>query len=281
MRSRVAAKPSTSASATTRGVGRCAELAERDRGGAQLLPGHRRCAGPGREQVGLVEREPVEQDRAVLEHRAVPADLRRAAELASPTRRSAPCWPAKHTGPAGPSWRAIAASTPRRARPAISAPASRRVDGVDPAGRARRPGQGDRVRDVGAVEEPHAAGRAAHHLHAVALAGVGVDVVVGLEAPERQRRRRPTGTAAAPAARRPATDSSRASSAAICRGGVETPESRSSTRRQARFEDSRRGPCQASSTSAPVRGGVEQAVDLGGVGHLDARRSSRRRTDRR
>ena len=101
-------KPSTSASATTARVGGRAELRQGDGRGAELRAGHRRASRPGDEQVGLVEREPVEQDRAVLEHRAVAPDLGRAAQLALPdpqvgallARRSTP-------GPAGPSWRAI------------------------------------------------------------------------------------------------------------------------------------------------------------------------------
>ena len=41
------------------------------------------------------------------------------------------------------------------------------------------------------MEQSPAAGRTADHLDAEAGAGVGVDVVVGLEAPERERGRRP------------------------------------------------------------------------------------------
>ena len=112
--------------------------------------------------------------------------------LRSPTRRSAPCWPAKHTGPAGPSWRAMAASTPSRRQPrderAAPAPCRRRRRRpAAPAGR----GIDDGVREVGAVQEPLSPGRPAHHVDAPAVARVAVDVVVGLEVPERERRRRP------------------------------------------------------------------------------------------
>ncbi len=90
------------------------------------------------------------------------------------------------------------------------------------------------------MEEPLAAGRAPDHLDAEALARVEVDVVVGLEASERQRRwRPPVEPQGGRRARRPprrAAPRRRPCSPAASSGGVDrarsTARSRSSTRRQ-------------------------------------------------
>ena len=190
-----AAKPSTSARATLARSGRRPELpqrhacAARSRSGVDRRAPRRRTARRSSSSNGRrsSSTEPCWST-------APPAlDLGRAAELAVPHPEVRALRPRRSTtGPAGPSCRADRRpSTPSRASPAISPPASVRYSGVDAARGARRARHRDRVRQVGAVQQRPAAGRPAHDLDPAARARVGVDVVVGLEAPERQRRRRP------------------------------------------------------------------------------------------
>ena len=66
------------------------------------------------------------------------------------------------------------------------------------------------------MQQRLASGRPSHHGHPEATAGVVVDLVVGLEPPERQRGRAPTGRGAAPGRAPPATCARSAVSASIC-----------------------------------------------------------------
>ena len=194
-------------------------------------------------------------------------DVRTCAEpqsFRSPTRRSAPCCPAKHTGPAGgPSWRAIRRSRrPGRARPAISAPATSRVHGVDTAVGADRPRERHRVGEVAAVQQRLAPGRPAHDLDAEprrrpprstssragtarATAPAATSGTGGARAAHRRRPRR-AGRGRPPCSRPPRIlRRGRRSGASVVRGSVRP------LRRALRYA-----------------GRVEQRVDLGRVGHL-------------
>src|SRR3954454_22384282 len=68
-------------SADDPGVGGDSELFEGDRGGAEPVARQRGGTDAGVQEVGLVEREPDEQDRPVLEDRAAVTDLGRSAQL--------------------------------------------------------------------------------------------------------------------------------------------------------------------------------------------------------
>ena len=182
-------------------------VAARSRGTVDRLGVRGPEPGAGHQEVGLVERQPFEQHRSVLED-AAPSWWTWAEPhtLRSPTRRSAPCCGGEAHRPGGPSWRADRGAHAERAPgPAMSPAAMTSVDRVDvPARRAGR-GQRHRVREVAAVQQRRAPGRPAHDLDAAGAARGEVDVGVGLEATERQRRRTTTCRAAAPgdAPRRP------------------------------------------------------------------------------
>ena len=172
----------------------------RIRRGAQLVEGDRRRSQRGRaprsrgraaQEVRLVERQPDEQDRAVLQHRAPRWTWAEPQSLRSPTRRSAPCCPAKHAGPVGPPARRDRGGRRRaEASPAISAGRELPVDGVDAPGDAARPWHRDRVGQV--ARRAGSPGRR--------WAGARPRLRAAGRRRDRRRRRAGTGRATAPAA---------------------------------------------------------------------------------
>ena len=135
VRSRVVAKPSTSASSHRCGGRSGAPSSshrDRDAGADRRRHGRRHRDASGSRSVSS-NGEPVEQDRAVLEHRAPAPHLGRAAQLAVPDPQVGALLLGEAHRPRGaPSWRAMRApSTPSRASPAIERAGQQPVDGVD------------------------------------------------------------------------------------------------------------------------------------------------------
>ena len=158
-----------------------AELSQGDRRGTEARPAT--VLGGPPEQVGLVEGESVEQDGAVLEHRAIAVHLCRSAQLALPY----PQIGALLTGEAHGS-RVPARVRDRRVHPELGEPrdegaGKEAVQSVDArAARVVGSSHRDRVGEIRAVEEGAAAGGTTHDLDAEVTTRVVVDVVFGLEA---------------------------------------------------------------------------------------------------
>ncbi len=143
------------------------------------------------EQISLVERQPTEQDRAVLEHRSPSVHLRRPAQLPPADPQVGTLLPgeAHRPGPAG-----MPSDFGRHAdlrQPGNQSPGKEAIDGVDGSLGPGRPPHGDRVREIPSVQQRSATGGPADDLHAPRTARSAVHVGLRLKSSQRQRRPRP------------------------------------------------------------------------------------------